>query len=300
MKILIAGATGLIGKELVRQCNDSGIKVHYLTTRKEKIKRDGNVQGFYWDPSNGEIDAKAFEGVTAIVNLAGASVSKRWTSAYKKQILESRILTAQVLRNSLQDRSHQVSQYISSSGISVYPSSKHKLYSEDDTEVSDSFLGKVVTQWEAAADEFTKLGIKVAKVRTGIVLDSDEGALPKLVSPIKKGVGAPLGSGEQWQSWIHIEDIGSIYLFLLMHGLEGVFNGVAPSPVTNKKMTHIIASHLNKPLWVPKVPAWAMKLLLGEMSEIVLESQLVCAKKLETAGFDFHYVNLEKAIEDLL
>lgn len=300
MKLLIAGATGLIGKELVRQCRDSGIDVHYLTTRKEKIRKEEGVQGFYWNPGQGEIDTKAFEGVLAIVNLAGASVSKRWTSAYKKQIFESRIQTAQLLCSTLKGLSHEVTHYVSSSGISVYPSSQVKLYSEEEKEISNTFLGKVVEAWEAAADEFNGLGIKVTKVRTGIVLEKNEGALAKLVSPIKMGVGAPLGSGEQWQSWIHNEDIAAIFLFLIKHGLEGVYNGVAPNPVTNEKMTKVIAARVKKSLWLPKVPAFALKLLLGSMSDIVLESQLVSAKKLESAGYQFHFVNLEKAIEDLL
>ncbi|MEM7187127.1 MAG: TIGR01777 family oxidoreductase [Bacteroidota bacterium] len=300
MKVLIAGATGLIGKELVRQCEEASIEVHYLTTRKNMVQRSGNVIGFYWNPSKGEIDEKAFDGVSAVINLAGASVSKRWTKTYKTQILESRILSARLIKTTLQRIQHEVTHYISSSGISIYPSSKHKLYAEEDTVQSETFLGKVVADWETAADELSDLGIKVSKVRTGIVLQSDEGALAKLVAPIKSGVGAALGSGQQWQSWIHVRDIAGIYMFLLMHSLEGVYNGVAPSPVTNSKMTRAIAQRLKKPLWLPKVPGWFLKVLFGEMSEIVLESQLVSAKKLEEAGYDFHFVNLEKALEDLL
>ena len=300
MKLLIAGATGLIGKELVRQCRESGIEINYLTTRKEKIKQEDGIQGFYWNPSEGEIDTSAFEGVNAIINLAGATVSKRWTSAYKKQILDSRIQTAELLHSSLKSMSHEVTHYVSSSGISVYPSSMTKLYSEEEKEISDTFLGKVVEEWETAADAFKSLGIKVAKIRTGIVLDENDGALANLVSPIKMGMGAPLGNGEQWQSWIHVEDIAGIYLFIIKNQLEGVYNGVAPNPVTNKRMTRVIASELEKPLWMPKVPGFGLKLMLGEMSEIVLESQLVSAEKIETAGYKFHFVNIEKAIEDLL
>jgi len=300
MKILIAGATGLIGQELVKQCLDAEIGVHYLTTGKGKIQNEDNYQGFYWNPSKGEIDPKAFEEVSAVINLAGASVSKRWTEAHKIRILESRIMTANLLFSTMQSLDHSITHYISSSGISIYPSSKTVLYHEDSTQIADSFLGKVVVEWEAAADQFKALGIKVAKVRTGIVLDSNDGALPQISKPIKLGVGAALGSGEQWQSWIHIEDIAAIYLFLLKKELEGIFNGVAPGPVTNIKMTKIVAKHLNKPLWLPKVPKFMLKLIMGEMAAIAFESQLVSAKKLEEAGYLFHYVNLEKAIEDLL
>ncbi|MEL6809819.1 MAG: TIGR01777 family oxidoreductase [Bacteroidota bacterium] len=300
MKILIAGATGLIGKELVRQCHDVNIDVHYLTTRKDKIETRENYRGFYWNPSEGEIDIAAFQGVDTIVNLAGAPVSKRWNEAYKKQIMDSRVDTATVLCNSLNSTSHTVVQYISSSGISIYPSSYDHLYTEEDTPSVNSFLGEVTKAWERAADQFSSLDISVVKVRTGIVLASKDGALPKLVKPIALGAGAALGSGKQWQSWIHIEDIAGIYLFLIKNRMSGVFNGVAPNPVTNKKMTKVIASQLKKPLWLPKVPSFIMKLLLGEMGALVLESQLVSAKKIEKAGYLFHYVNLEKALEDLL
>lgn len=300
MKILIAGATGLIGQELVKQCHEANISVHYLTTRKSKIVQNPHYNGFYWNPKTKEIDRAAFEGVDAIVNLAGASVSKRWTASYKEEILSSRIDTANLLFESVKQLDRTPEHYISSSGISIYPSSMQKLYTEEDQTASDSFLGEVSVAWEAAADQFTALPMRVSKVRTGIVMDADDGALPKIVKPIRMGMGAPLGSGEQWQSWIHIEDIAGIYLFLLQNNQSGVFNGVAPSPVTNKRMTEIIAQHLAKPLWLPKVPLFMLKLLLGEMAAIAVESQLVSAQKMEAAGYRFRYVNLEKAIEDLL
>ena len=166
--------------------------------------------------------------------------------------------------------------------------------------MSDSFLSKVVVEWERGADQFSALGIKVSKVRTGIVLDGEGGALVKMVQPIKMGVGSPLGSGKQWQSWIHIQDIAGIFLHLIHQELEGVYNGVASSPVTNKKMTQVIAKYLGKPLWLPAVPAFALRLLLGEMGSLALESQLVSAKKVEESGYRYHYVNLEQAISNLL
>ncbi len=300
MRILIAGATGLIGKELVRQCHEAKISVHYLTTSKPKILQQEHYRGFYWNPEKNEIDSAAFDGITAIVNLAGATVAKRWTPTYKKIILESRIKAAQILYGSLQKIKHEVTQYISASGISIYPSSTQHLYNEEESQVSDSFLAKVTVDWEAAANQFETLNIKVAKLRTGIVLGSEEGALPKIAKPIKMGVGALLGRGDQWQSWIHIKDIAGIYLLLLTNQCSGVFNGVGPSPVTHKKMIQIIADHLHKRLWLPKIPGFMIKLLLGEMGTLVLESQLVSAQKIIEAGYHFHYVNLEKAIEDLL
>ena len=205
MKILIAGATGFIGKKLVRLCHEANISVHYLTTRKHKIEQQEHYTGFYWDPEQNELDIAAFEGVTAIVNLAGATVTKRWTPTYKMRILESRIKGTQILFETLQKIEHGVTQYISASGISIYPTSTHHLYTEEDLQVSDSFLGKVTVEWEAAADQFKTLEIKVTKVRIGIVLGGEGGALPKIAKPIKMGLGALLGNGDQWQSWIHIK-----------------------------------------------------------------------------------------------
>ncbi|MDC7995767.1 TIGR01777 family oxidoreductase [Altibacter sp. HG106] len=300
MRILIAGATGLIGTELVTQALDAGIGVHYLTTRKEAIKKEEHYKGFLWDPSNGTIDKAAFKDVTAIVNLAGTSVSKRWTSQNKKKIMNSRIQTAELLYNTLQEIDHVVTHYISASGISIYPNSKTRLYSEEETAVDDSFLAKVVVAWEAAADRFKELDLKVAKLRTGIVFDAEEGALPQLVKPLKLGFGALLGSGKQWQSWIHIEDIAGIYLHIIKHGLEGVYNVASPNPLTHKRLMFCIAKIIDKNIWLPNIPSFFLKLVLGEMAVLVVEGQLVSSKKIEAAGYEFHFVNPQLALEDLL
>lgn len=299
-KVLITGATGLIGNELVRQCHANGISVNYLTTSKEKIENSENYKGFYWNPQEEEIDEKAFNGVTAIINLVGASISKRWTDSYKKVILESRVESMELIYKTLTKIDHNIVHFISASGVNIYPNSKTKLYTEEDEEVGDGFLAKVVVAWEAAAAKFKALGMEVSKVRTGVVLAKDDGAFPMLVKPIKLGVGAPLGSGDQWQSWIHLEDIAGIYLFLLQNQLEGIYNAVAPNPVQNKKMTKMIAAKLDSPLWMPNVPAVALKLLLGEMAVLVLEGQLVSSHKIEQIGYQFKFYNLENALQDLL
>lgn len=300
MKVLITGATGLIGKELTAKCMQAGMVVHYLTTRKEKIEDKPNYKGFYWNPKKKEIDSKAFHGVSVIVNLAGASVSKRWTASYKKEILESRTQTSDLIFNTLSTIQHDIRHFISASGIAIYPASKTKLYTEENTERDTRFLGKVVAAWEAGADQFKAAGIDVAKVRTGLVLSSEAGALPMLTKPIRSWVGAPLGSGSQWQSWIHIDDIVGIYFHILQNELEGVYNGVAPNPVTQKRLTKQIATQLGKPLWLPNIPAFLLKGVLGEMSQIILEGQLVSSRKIEEHKYHFQYFNLEAAISDLL
>jgi len=300
MRILIAGATGLIGKELVKQCLQEGWEVRFLTTRPAQAEAIPGATGFLWNIEKGEIDPEAFEGVEAIVNLAGATVSKKWSAAYKKKILSSRVSGAKIIHQSLKKVPHQVKHYLSASGISVYPNSKTQLYDETETILSNSFLGEVVVHWEQAADTFGDLGMGVAKLRTGIVLQTDEGALGKLTAPIAKGVGAILGDGKQWQSWIHIRDMAGIYVHCIKHNLTGIYNGVAPNPVTHARMTRAIAQAMGKKLWLPNVPRFVLKLFLGEMSDLVFESQLVSAKKIEQSGYRFHFVNIEQALEELL
>ena len=300
MKLLIAGATGLIGTALVEECLTLGFSINYLTTRKSKIENKQNYQGYYWNPSEGIIDRDAFKGVTTIINLAGAPVAKRWTTSYKNEILNSRKDAAIVIFNALKGINHTVTHYISASGISIYASSIDFLYDENFNEKADTFLGNVVMEWEAAADLFTQLSIEVTKVRTGIVLSNNGGALQQMSKPIKMGFGACLGSGEQWQSWIHIDDMVGIYLYLLKNELSGVYNAVSPSPVSNKKMTQLLAQHFNKNIWLPNVPKFVLRILLGEMAAIAFESQLVSSQKILKEGYLFQYVNLENALEDLL
>jgi len=301
-RVLITGATGLIGTELVKQCHSEGIAVNYLTTSKEKIENTDNYRGFYWNPQNGELDKEAFKDAEAIVNLVGATIAKRWTKSYKKVILESRIESMNLLYKTLQEIEHSIVHFISASGINIYPHSETKLYTEEDQEVGDTFLAEVVVAWEAAAAQFKGLGMgmEVSKVRTGMVLAKDDGAMPKLVKPIKYGLGAPLGNGNQWQSWIHLEDVAGIYLFLLKNQIEGKFNAVAPNPVVNKRMTKMIAAKLDAPLWLPNIPGFVLKLILGEMAVLLLEGQLVSSHKLEELGYHFKYYNLENALNNLL
>jgi len=300
MRVLITGATGLIGSKISRSCRDKGIEVHYLTTSKDKLENKPDYKGFYWNPNENEIDSKAIEGVDAVINLVGASIAERWTPEQKEKILKSRTETANLLYKCLQKNEHQVKQLVSASAIGVYPSSLEKLYTEEDQGVDDSFVGEVVVKWEEAVDNFKDLGIDVAKIRIGLVLAENGGMLEKLKEPVNFNVGSPLGSGKQWQSWIHIEDITGIFMYALENKLTGVYNAVAPNPVTNKEMVNEVASQLGKPVWLPNVPKVALKLVLGEMAHIVLSSQLVSSDKIEQAGYTFNYVNLTKALEDLM
>lgn len=300
MRVLITGATGLIGQEIVKHCHEQNIAVNYLTTSKSKIENTENYQGFFWNPSTKDIDKNCFNGVDAIINLAGASISKRWTADYKKVILSSRIEVTQLLIDSLKGETHSINQVVSASAIGVYPDSLIHYYDETFNDFDDSFLAEVVKAWELSVDGFSQLGITVSKVRIGLVLSNKGGALQEMVKPIKLGLGAPFGSGKQWQSWIHLNDLARVFLYVLKHKLPGVYNGVAPNPVTNTELTKTIAKVLDKPLLLPNIPRFAMKLVLGEMHTLLFDSQRVSSKKIEDKGFEFIDYHLQSALQDLL
>ncbi|MGF1556716.1 TIGR01777 family oxidoreductase [Paucihalobacter sp.] len=300
MRILIAGATGLVGQELVALCHQNDIAVNYLSTRKSKLSTANNYKGFFWNPESGEIDGACFKDVEVIINLAGASISKRWTKSYKKEILHSRLDTASCLFTSIKKHNIPIKHYISASAIGIYPNSLTNYYEEDFKEASDSFLGEVSAQWELAAKKFESIGVSVSLIRTGLVLSNKGGALPEIVKPVKLFAGAAFGSGKQWQSWIHITDLARIFVFVVEHQLEGTFNAVAPNAVSNSELIKAVASTLNKPLFLPNVPKFAMQLVLGEMHILLFESQRVSSQKIEEEGFDFQFPNLKPALQDII
>ena len=299
-RILITGAPGLVGQEIVKQCHAENIAVSYLSTSKDKLKNEPNYKGFYWNPETKEIDGACFDDVEAIINLAGASIAKRWTAAYKKEILDSRIQSLNLLYNTIQEHNIPIKQLVSASAIGIYPDSDTNYYEETFNEFGTSFLAEVSTKWETVALQFKQLNINVSLIRIGIVLSNNDGALPKLVTPIKNFVGAALGKGNQWQSWIHIKDLALLFLHIIDNKLEGVFNGVAPNPVKQRELVKAIGKTINRPIVLPKVPSVVLKLILGEMSAVVLESQRVSSQKVENLGFQFTYHHLQPALEDLL
>ncbi len=189
MRILITGATGLIGNELVKLLLAKNHSIHYLTTSLSKVESKPNYQGFYWNPEQSKIDENCIYGVDVIVHLAGANIAKRWTNNYKQEIIESRTLSSELLYNLVKKHPNQVKQFISASGTAVYPESFDTVYDETTTETEDSFLSNVVKKWEESASRFQVLGLKVCKLRTGIVLSNAGGALPEMVKPIKMGFG---------------------------------------------------------------------------------------------------------------
>lgn len=300
MKVLITGATGLIGTHLSNLLLSHGIHINYFTTDKDKIKSLPSFEGYYWNPEQCIIDKSAFIGVDAIIHLAGATVAKRWSTSYKLQILQSRVLSGNLLYKTLKENPHQVKQIIAASGIAIYPSSKDENYNENFTDYANDFLGNVVEKWETSVRLFNKIGIETCYLRTGLVLAKESMALGKLVKPISMGAGAAFGSGNQWQSWIHIDDAVKIYYFALANKLSGIYNVVAPQPVTNTKLVHSIASKLGKRILLPNIPQFMVKPFIGEMATLLYDSQKVDASKIISEGFKFRFNKVEEALEDLL
>ena len=298
--ILITGATGLVGKALVKECLSKGFNIHYLTTSKSKISSKKNYKGFYWNPQLDQIDPKCFEGVSTVINLAGSSIAQRWTKVSKSTILSSRKNALELLHSTIETHKFPIKHVISASAIGIYPDSKTRYYKEDFQGTDASFLRTVVRSWEGALKSFNSLGVLTTALRIGIVLDANEGALPKISGPIKGYIGSALGSGEQWQSWIHIDDLVSIFLFILESEIEGVFNAVAPNPVQQKDFVKSVAKVLKRPLFFPNVPEIVLNFALGEMSAIALESQRVSAQKIQNLGFEYKYHELDAALNHLL
>lgn len=300
MKILITGATGLVGQHLITHLLSKGHEINFLTSRKEAVDSLPNCLGFYWNIENQIIDTSCIKGVKKIIHLAGANVSNRWTNLYKDEIIASRVNSSKLLYQTLKNNKHEVNQFISASAVGIYKHSYASIYDESSQVFSKGFLGRVVQQWEESVNLFSDLDINVTIFRTGVVLSEKGGALQKMKQPITLGFGASLASGKQYMSWIHIKDLIRLIDFLVTKNEKGVFNAVAPSPVTNTELTKALAKSLNKPLFFPNVPKFILKLLLGEMHEIVCESQNVSSNKIERLGFDFQFNKLDEALTDFL
>ena len=295
MKIVVSGASGLIGTQLVAKLSQSGHEVIRLVRRSPK---SGEIQ---WNPKSGTLDAAALEGVDAVIHLSGAGIGdKRWTTGYRKEILDSRTDTTALLAKTIASLSRKPSVFLSGSAIGIYGARNDEQLTEVSTH-GTGFLAEVCEQWEAAAKPAVDAGVRTVYLRTGIVLSPKGGALKKLLPLFKLGVGGKFGNGKQWQSWISIDDeIGAIE-YLLTANVSGAVNLTAPNPVTNAEFTKVLASVLKRPAIVP-VPTFAPKILLGgELADALLfTGQRVIPAALNASGYTFKHTTLESALRSLL
>ncbi|SEM81898.1 hypothetical protein SAMN05421856_1078 [Chryseobacterium taichungense] len=295
--ILITGASGLIAQELSKRL-EKNYTVRLLTRNK---KHDNE---FEWNIKAQTMDENALEGVSHIIHLAGANISeKRWTDERKKELISSRIDSAGLILKKLQEQNIKLKSFITASGINYYGTkTTDKIFNENDGQ-GDDFLSEVVVLWEAAADQFKKqnLAERVAKIRTAVILSEKDGALKKMLPTIKIGIGSPLGTGKQYMPWIHIEDVVAIYEYAIQNSeIDGAFNAVSPQHTTNENLTKTIAEVIKKPLFMPNVPGFLLKLIFGELADALLEGSRASAGKIQKAGFHFEFPDLKAALEDLL
>ena len=295
--ILITGGSGMIGTRLTSFLIERGHRVSHLT----RSPRRSSVKTFLWDPAKSFIDEKAFTGIDTIIHLAGAGIAdKRWNVRRKREILLSRTDTMRLLAQTLRRIRHQVTTLVSASGISYYGLTDYQRAFVEADPAADDFMAKVTIEWEKEADAM-KDQLRVVKIRTGVVLSKDGVAMRKLTMPIRFFVGAPLGSGRQFVNWIHIDDVCQIYVKAVEDpAMEGAFNAVAPDPVTNAQLTHELARILKRPLWLPPVPGFIVKLIAGEVGDVVLKGGRVSSRKIEQSGFKFQFDTVRRALEDLL
>jgi uncharacterized protein (TIGR01777 family) len=293
--ILITGGTGLIGKLITGSLLERGYTVSHLS---RKPGNNPQVKTYLWDVAKGEIDEHCIDNVDTVLHLAGTGIAdKRWTAKRKKEIIESRTKSIGLIYWLIKSRPNKVNTVVSASATGYYSNRGNELLTEESPPNSD-FMAQCCIAWEKAADEGRSLGLRVLKFRTGVVLQQDEGALPQMAKPVKMGFGAPFGKGRQWIPWIHWQDVVDMYLYGIENiNITGVYNMAAPIPVTNKQLMKALAVQLHKPLWPLKVPSFIFKLLLGEMSILVLGSTKVSAQKIEKDGFIFKYNNLEDALK---
>ena len=299
-KVLITGGTGLVGTRLTQLLQEKGYTVTHLS---RSVSGNENVKTYQWNIEKKELDLEALIGVDYIIHLAGAGIAdKRWTDQRKELILKSRTESTKLLQNSiLKLDNHTIKAFISASAVGYYGIDTGDTWMTEEIPSGDGFAAEVTRQWEAAVDEINQLNLRVVKIRIGIVLCEKGGSLVKIMQPIKFGVGSPLVRGRQYLSWIHLDDLCQLFIFALeQNDMQGVYNGVAPHPVTNQELTKKTADVLNRPLFLPNVPTFVLKLMLGEMSQVVTGGNRVSNKKIQEAGFEFKYTELRPALVDLL
>lgn len=291
MKILITGGTGLIGKHLTQLFKDKGYNVAILSRNPKEENQ------FKWDITKGYIDEEALLNTDYIIHLAGAGIAdKRWSSARKKVLIDSRVESANLLFKKVKELKIPLKGFISASGIGYYGSKTSENIFIEENKPSNDFIAEICIQWEAAAHLFEKLNIPVTIFRTGIVLAKKDSALQRMNTPLFL---AALGNGKQYMPWIHIEDLCSLYIEAVENeSFSGIFNAVAPEHHTNKSFTKTLGSVIKKPILPVNAPAFVMKLLFGEMATILLQGSRISSKK-TTQYYNFTFSNLKEALKNI-
>lgn len=299
-KVLISGGSGMIGSKISQLLLQNNYEVAILSRNPQRYK--GDAIAYHWDIHKGVIDLDALEDVQYIIHLAGAGIAdKAWTKSRKEALLNSRVLSTQLLHKALAQNEHKVKGFISASAIGYYGADAGQDVLTEESPSGNDFLAEVTKAWEESAEKIKALGIRTVKFRIGVVLSKEGGALPPMVIPVKLFIGSPFGSGKQIMSWIHIEDLCRMFMFAIENeNIKGVYNATAPNPVNNQDFTKEIAKTLKRPLILPHVPAFALKTLLGLRAALLLGSANVSSKRIGATGFEFRFPTLSPALQALL
>lgn len=294
MKVLVSGGTGFIGKALVK-------KLRNLDHEVRVLQRESDAYQYYWNVKENYIDPEAFHEIDAIIHLAGAPISEPWTNYYKKVLHDSRIKTANLLFDKAKEFGVNLKVFVSASGVSIYGNSDSDKRLREDDDFGTDFLSRLTVDWEAAADQFSELNVRVVKLRTPVVLDKKGGAFEKMKIPFKFGLGMNIGKGNNYLPWIHLEDLLNIYVTALENETyQGAINAVADEQVMQNEMNMLIAKALNKPYFLPNVPSIIVKKVLGERSDLILNSVMLSNMKLKTLGYQFQYSRLKDALNEIV
>ena len=295
-KILITGGTGLVGRRLQEKLRKKGYTVSILTTSSSRTKEKGY---FYWNTKDQYLDPEAFEGVEHLIHLAGAGVAdKRWSKKRKKELRDSRIQSTTLLVKKAKD--NHLKTVVAASAIGLYGFNTGENLLEEESQYGKDFLATLVKDWEKETAGFEAVSDRVVSLRIGIVLSTLGGALKAMSWPFKMGLGSPIGSGKQWMSWIHIDDLAEIIIYALESKIKGTYNAVAPTPETNKRFSRILAQTFKKPFFLPHVPGFVLRILFGELASIVLGGNKISSKKIEKSGFRFEFPKLSEALKNLI
>jgi uncharacterized protein (TIGR01777 family) len=295
MNIIVSGGRGFIGSHLIPGLREAG---HTVSMWSRTSDGASGVKTYVWDPVSGPPPAESLEGIDAVINMAGEPVAHRWSDDLKKKIRESRVAGTRHIVEGMERATVKPKVLVSSSATGYYGDRGEEELTEQSVPGS-SFLSGVCQEWEAAADEATKLGVRVVKLRTGMVIGSGGGALARLVSAFKTKMGGKLGSGSQWMPWIHMSDLTGIYRYAAEHDVSGVLNGAAPHAVRNEEFTEALAQALGEPGKL-SIPEFALKMMFGEMSEVMLASQHVIPEATLASGYQFQFSEIGAAVRNAL
>lgn len=298
--ILITGGTGFVGRHLTKLLVANGFSVSIMS-RTKKVNTE-TVFYYTWDVEKQTMEEEAVQKADYIIHLAGANIAgKPWTDKRKSEIVSSREQAAQLIYHTLQKTNTQLEAFVSASAVGIYGAMNGQAICHEDMQPANDFLGLTCQKWEAAADAFEKLGIRTVKIRTGLVMGKNDGFLKKLAPVFKFKLGAALGSGKQYMPWIHIDDLCRIYLEAIQNPeMRGAYNAAVSDDTTNESFSKVLAKVYGYKLWLPNVPSFLIKLVLGEMSKLLLTGRRVSDAKIKKLGFQFKHTNLEATLRDCL